>query len=273
MRSIISTRRAAVTLAALSLATGITAASAAGSDSPNGHATAKGAAPLAQPVIPPGTDLQFHVVAPCRLVDTRLAGGALNHSTRNFTAVGSLSGQGGSSAGCGVPSSAVAIQANITAVAQGQTGYLTAFAAGSPLPNASTVNYGTSGAIANAVTVPLNGADQFAIFSYKKAYAITDVLGYYTQPLYAAVTSIGTVYDGISSGVVATAHPSTGVYTVTFNRAVRYCSVTASDIIFASTRDVSVDQTYSPSNDVATIHVTDTNNNPADTYFNITAAC
>lgn len=273
MRPIISTKQAAVGLAALSLAAGVTAASAAGGGSPNGKAPAgRGTTTMTQPFLGVGTDLQFHALTPCRLADTREAGGALNHSTRSFSTVGGLAGQGGSASGCGVPTSAVAIQANVTAVPQGQSGYLTAFAAGTPLPTASTVNHGTSQAVANAVTIPLSSADQFAIFSWKKAHVVTDVLGYYTKPLYATLTPSGTIYAGIASGVVSTSRTGTGTYTVTFDRNVQGCSVVANDLLFAGTRDVSTDPTFSP-NDTVTIRVTDSNNNPSDTYFNLTATC
>ena len=274
MRSIITTKRAAVGLAALSLAAGVTAASANDGGSPNGHARAtKGATALDQAALPPGTDLQFHTLAPCRLVDTRLAGGTLNDSARVFTAVGALGGQGGNVSGCGVPTSAVAIQANVTAVSQGESGFLTVYATGLPTPTASTVNFGKSGAAANAVPVALSAGDQFTVFSHNKSHVVTDVIGYYTKPLYAAVTSSGGIYQGISSGVVSAVRTGTGAYTVTFNRAVRACSVTASDIIFAKTNDVSVDQTFPPNNDAVAVRVTDASGNPSDTYFNITATC
>src|SRR5712692_3734912 len=49
-------------------------------------------------------DLVYFPVTPCRLVDTRLAGGPIAAGfTRSFVMNGSLTGQGGNASGCGIP--------------------------------------------------------------------------------------------------------------------------------------------------------------------------
>jgi len=61
-----------------------------------------------------------------------------------------------------------------------------------------------------------------------------------------SLTPGGAVYGGISLGVVSTTHPSTGVYTVTFNRNIRSCATVGGDVVFSGTRDISPDVTTTP---------------------------
>ena len=79
----------------------------------------------------------FHTVAPCRVVDTRNAPGPLGgpalvaSQARTFQIAGS----------CGIPASAVAVSANLTAIASGG-GYVSLFP-GNALPlGTSTINFG-----------------------------------------------------------------------------------------------------------------------------------
>src|SRR5258706_13239493 len=64
-------------------------------------------------------DLVYPPVTPCRIIDTRLAGGPIaGGTTRSFRVTGTdLSAQGGSATGCGIPSGpATAAVINFVAV-------------------------------------------------------------------------------------------------------------------------------------------------------------
>lgn len=145
-------------------------------------------------------DLVYAAVPPCRIVDTRLAGGILAAGiTRTFQVRGpstSYSSQGGNAAGCGIPgfegavmleNAAKAVMLNFVAVGPGGAGHLTAWPANQPLPTASVINY-DSGNVANGVIVPM--CDEVAVapcasgdVSVRAAVADThvviDVLGYF----------------------------------------------------------------------------------------------
>jgi len=87
-------------------------------------------------------------ITPCRIVDTRVAGGPIaGGSTRNFLVTGTnLSLQGGSSTGCGVPfGPAKAAVVNFVVVAPAGAGDLRQTPFGTPVPLASFLNYVNSG--------------------------------------------------------------------------------------------------------------------------------
>src|SRR6266481_9173480 len=109
---------------------------------------------------PSQTDLAYTAITPCRLLDTRVAGGTLAAGqARAFHVKGAnLSGQGGSSTGCGVGSTATGAIINFVATVPSGTGYLRAWAYPAAAPLAAVLNYGVvSGlsAIANGIAVPL----------------------------------------------------------------------------------------------------------------------
>jgi outer membrane lipoprotein-sorting protein len=89
-------------------------------------------------------DLVYTPVAPCRIIDTRLAGGPITGgTTRSFRVTGTnLSAQGGSATGCGIPSGpATAAVINFVAVNPGGPGDLRITPFGTPMPTASILNY------------------------------------------------------------------------------------------------------------------------------------
>jgi hypothetical protein len=89
-------------------------------------------------------DLVYTPVTPCRIIDTRLAGGPIaGGTTRNFRVTGTdLSAQGGSPTGCGIPSgAATAAVINFVAVNPAGPGDLRITPFGTPMPTASIINY------------------------------------------------------------------------------------------------------------------------------------
>ena len=130
-------------------------------------------------------DLSYSSVEPCRIVDTRLAGGAIPPGgIRSYNVWGAVAFQGGNPVGCPSPSGEPrAVHVNVTAVPVADSGNILAFAFGSAAPNASMVNY-RAGAqnVANSGTVKtcFNCVKDINIQSnYGTAHVVIDVLGYY----------------------------------------------------------------------------------------------
>jgi hypothetical protein len=138
-------------------------------------------------------DLVFTPVAPCRIVDTRVAGGPLAaNGTRSFVGwtATNFTAQGGSATNCGIPENASAISANVVAVNTVQpVGYLVAWPANTDRPNAATVNFVGSD-IGNSFILKLcrpGCATQFSVFSTSQTQVVVDVSGYYMEPLATAL--------------------------------------------------------------------------------------
>jgi len=131
----------------------------------------------AAPAILADGPFQFYSVIPCRLIDTRVAGGSLAAGEiRSFQLAGR----------CGIPSTAKMAALNFTVIAPAAQGHLTAYpynpADPSAVPPISTVNW-TLGetAIANGSVVSLTGGATYSI-SVQAAGArldlVIDVTGY-----------------------------------------------------------------------------------------------
>jgi len=132
------------------------------------------------------TSLNYFPLNPCRIVDTRLGGGAmLAGETRYFHAKNptEIEFQGGQSGGCGVPAAAAAVVLNITSTGQGGSGHLRAFPSDAPLPNASLLNFSTTQAIANSTILPICTSacpTDFGIYATNLTQVIVDVSGYFS---------------------------------------------------------------------------------------------
>jgi hypothetical protein len=143
--------------------------------------------------------LVYTKVAPCRIVDTRLGGGALQPGIiRNFKVAGSgLGSQGGATGGCNVPvGPATAAVINFVAVNPTGAGNLRAWAYSTPPqgpPGSSIINYTTvPGAtlnLANGIVVPLCDAAQTSCPSLdlrvqadvSATHLVADVVGYFER--------------------------------------------------------------------------------------------
>ena len=127
----------------------------------------------------PPTD--FYTVTPCRVVDTRNADGPTGgpilggKTTRSFPVTGGV---------CGVPSTALAVSVNLTAVGAAAAGYLTLFpgdAAGPPL--VSNLNFSVAQTRANTAIAVLatdgTGTVQVKNGSVGAVHFVLDVNGYF----------------------------------------------------------------------------------------------
>src|SRR5947207_9731232 len=92
-----------------------------------------------------GHEMTYTPVTPCRLADTRSAGGALGaNNARDFKVwvpSGGFAVQGGDAGNCNVPANPSAVALNIAAVSPRGAGNLVVYPAGSALPNTSALNY------------------------------------------------------------------------------------------------------------------------------------
>jgi hypothetical protein len=270
-------RRALVaTAGAAALVLGATAATASGPDTANPGTDPAPDKAAVSALFPAGSELQFVAVAPCRIVDTRNAGGAIVAASRTFDAtLADYSGQGGKAGSCNLPTSGVsAVQINLGAISKfGSTSNFKGWATGSAEPLASMVNYDPSGPVANMVTMPVNASGQFTLKTLGSGHTFIDVAGYYVKPLYAAVSSSGAIYQGIASGVVSVSRTSTGFYDVKFNRDVEQCSAVASSITWSSNTDVSPDVSTSADPTVVQVGITNPSNTFVDEYFTLRLTC
>jgi hypothetical protein len=153
----------------------------------------KGAAAIGAKALGSTTgDLVFTAVTPCRIVDTRVAGGAINaNGERGFLGVSSSAGvgfesQGGSSTDCGVAAiGASAIAINVTAVTPATAGFATVFRSGDTRPLAASVNYVAGDIVNNSVIVgipnPLTSND-FRIYTFAQSHYVVDIVGYFSPP-------------------------------------------------------------------------------------------
>jgi hypothetical protein len=119
----------------------------------------------------------FVPVTPCRVVDTRLAGGQLPGGTYSQRIQGT----------CGVPDGASAVAINLTVVAAGNVGHAAIHAAGAPPASAnSTLNFVAGQTVANASLVALADvgapADDLSVALHiaggATAHYVLDVTGY-----------------------------------------------------------------------------------------------
>lgn len=119
----------------------------------------------------------FVAVAPVRLLDTRIPGGALSGplgpgGTRTLT----LPGTGG------LPTSGVAaVVFNLTAVAPSAATYLTVFPGGAARPLASNLDAAPGQTVANLVIVPLGSTGTVSIYNNAgSTQVLVDLVGYFT---------------------------------------------------------------------------------------------
>jgi hypothetical protein len=134
-------------------------------------------------------DLVYTPINPCRIIDTRKAGGPIgSNSYRTFYVRGAnLSAQGGNPAGCISPrGSPEAVHMNIVAVNSTANGYLTVWPFNTPRPLANVLNYSPTAKtdpISNAFTVKSStgtGVD-INVYALKQTHVVADVMGYYNE--------------------------------------------------------------------------------------------
>jgi hypothetical protein len=158
----------------------------------------------------PAADLVYSPVPPCRILDTRGAGGPILAGTqRSFVVAGAtgFEAQGGTSGGCAISEGAATVLVNLVAVGPAGPGNLRAWPAGQPVPLASVINYAALPGlnIANGLALPLCAAPDpcpFDLTVQADASAtdlVADVLGFF-QPVAAGGISTALIADAAVTG-------------------------------------------------------------------------
>lgn len=148
----------------------------------------------------PANDLVYTMITPCRIADTRVAGGKMSAgSNRNFISNapgGNFASQGGhASSDCGIPSDPSAVALMVTVVGTAGSGYLTVYPFGETRPTASSLNYtGANQVLANEILVKqtIGGGADFTIFTLNGAHIVIDAVGYFMAPTATALQCQGT---------------------------------------------------------------------------------
>jgi hypothetical protein len=125
---------------------------------------------------PPGTgSLDFYTATPCRVLDTRLAGGPLGGpimgagESRSFVVPSSV---------CGIPGTAQAYSLNATVVPPGPLSFLTLWGSGAQ-PLVSTLNATDGAIVANAALVPAGVSGAVTAYTTNLSHLILDINGYF----------------------------------------------------------------------------------------------
>ncbi len=175
--------------------------SAAGSDSHRSLFTAMNDGSLNAPGKALGddaSDLVFVPVTPCRIIDTRVAGGVIAaNTTRSFdiTSVANYTSQGGDATNCntGNAGSFAAAAINFTVVTPSAGGFITAFPFGASQPLAATVNYTAGDIRGNLAIVKLDqgaAANELSVYTFAQTHLVADIVGYFIEPQATALECI-----------------------------------------------------------------------------------
>jgi len=179
-----------------------------------------------------GRDLVYTPVTPCRIIDTRSAGGPIGGNTqRDFLVSGTANfpAQGGTAGGCGIPEGATGAMLNFVAVEPAGPGDLRAWPFGQPVPGASIINYAAVAGlnIANGVAVPLcNQATAACTFDVSVqadvngTQLVVDVLGFLQSTAPRGDAGAANTFLGINAGNFTTtgnSNTATGAEALQFN--------------------------------------------------------
>jgi hypothetical protein len=127
----------------------------------------------------PTEPLPFIGIAPCRLVDTRIATLPADCGPPRLSAGAARSFVLTGQAHCSVPSAAQAISINVTAVSPAGNGNIRVYPADATVPNVSTVNFRQGQNTANAAIVALAANGAVTALASVDTDLIIDVNGYF----------------------------------------------------------------------------------------------
>lgn len=125
--------------------------------------------------------LVYYPLNPCRVIETRaeyrpvfgpFGPPALNfRETRTFRFPGNPY--------CVVPAGAAAYSVTVTVVPPGPLAFLTAWPAGRPLPNVSSMNSPAGRVLANSIIVPASADGSINLYAFDRTDVIVDINGYF----------------------------------------------------------------------------------------------
>lgn len=158
-------------------------------------------------------DLVFVPITPCRIIDTRLAGGQIAANTvRSFdvTAVTDYSFQGGDASNCngvGAAGSFAAAAINFTVVnpTVPGTGFLTIYPFLGTQPLAANMTFKDGQVISNLSVVRLDqgaSANEISVYSSHLTHLVGDIVGYFINPQITALDCVETsvVTESVAAG-------------------------------------------------------------------------
>jgi len=135
-----------------------------------------------------GSDLVYTPLTPCRIVDTRIAGGPIgtngSRSFVAFTATNFMS-QGGDGTNCNLPANVSAVSVKITSSNSIADGYFTVYPSNESKPLASSLNYLANVDLSNESHFRLcrpGCTSQFTVYSLMQSDVVIDVNGYFAEP-------------------------------------------------------------------------------------------
>ena len=161
------------------------------------------------------SDLVFIPIAPCRILDTREAGGVIAANTTrdvDVTAVSSYAFQGGSNTNCsgaGAAGSFAAAAIAFTTVNPVGSGYITAYPLGGTRPLAATLNYASGSITSNTAIVQLDqgaAANELSVYSLVQTHLVADIVGYFINPQATALDCVTTANTDTAVAAGATAN-------------------------------------------------------------------
>lgn len=169
------------------------------------------------------SDLVFTPINPCRIVDTRNAGGKITGAIfRSFIAWAATSGtnansyaaQGGSATNCGIPQNTniAAVALNLVVVGPAADGWIAAWPYGTTMPLVSNLNYKAGDVLANSAILKIAQTTgqpyDWNLYSTSSTHFVADVTGYYAMPV-----SVGSLECESPSGPVLVLANSSGLAT------------------------------------------------------------
>lgn len=186
------------------------------------------------------TDLVYTPVPPCRLFDTRVAGGVMTPgSTRNFdvNSTGNFTGQGGAATNCvvGALNHFGAAVINMTVVGTTANGFLTAYALNTTRPLASSLNWAPGYPVSNEIIVPLDQTGALAEMSVfvggSQAHVIGDIVGYFREPDPTALQCVEAAGTAATRPASGTVNAFGGVCPATYTLTGGECNTVLSDSV------------------------------------------
>lgn len=183
-------------------------------------------------------DLVYVPVSPCRIIDTRVAGGVIAaNSTRDFdvSAAANFTAQGGSSDDCGIGAAGSfgAAVINFTVVTPSVAGYITAYPFQGTQPLASTLNYGAGDIRGNLAIVKLDlgpASSELSVYTFAQTHLVADVVGYFTSPAATNLNCTNTSVSSVSIAANSTNFFNNPTCPVGYTATTPYCWTAASGV-------------------------------------------
>ncbi len=199
------------------------------------------------------SDLVFVPITPCRIFDTRLAGGQIAANTvRNFdvNAVSDYSFQGGDASNCsgaGAAGSFAAAAINFTVVTPASVGYITAFPFLGTQPVATTLNYKAGDVLSNFSVVKLDqgaSANELSVYSFAQTHVVGDLMGYFINPVLGEIECVETSSSNITVNAGSFATGSSPACAAGYTIMSGGCTMTTFDGRIVSSRSFSGTNTH-----------------------------